>query len=864
MNTPLVENNNKITYLTAMTTIDSNINKKYELREGKLHKTPSAQIHSGEAKKVAVNTCEELKAVLDGLTASQAIITGIYDQDTQKIATTKKASPPETLARCKDHIQENDRYWQCIDIDDDIKGVDTTDPKKVADFIRNVLFEYPTMGVYVRPSSSSRVMLNNEPIKAPSWHVWFKCECLTREELKEYTQAFAWLNGHAEFKKQTASNGVISYPVKSPLDFSVFSRERLFFEAAPTVSGEGLTLVMPSEYIDEGDTITTLDLDTSRGEEAAKVKAAARATITPAQQKARKHNHKLIKAAAPAGSASSGELTLNSTREEILTAYGYMPNHNKTAYSCPSSVSKGYSVNLLDDKELISAHSTSDILNQYQDELGKPCLNILETLACLMFDGDIDEATKNLVTEQFDDVEKKPSQESRNKGELYDILKTTKLGEYAQQVATQIEMPKDTAVLCALGIVSAPVSMLYSVAFRGFGSVSTSLYVATEQPPASGKSFILSTFTRPIQKAIKDMNQRATKANNDKEKEEAKIPYYKAFVSDTTPEALEQLLPNNGGHFCVASAEQALVNTLLGISYSDSKKANNNDLILKGYGGEWHSSSRVNRDGYEGYVFGTVTVVAQNGTIDSILEQSNGTGIAERFLMLSEPHMLGYRDHLSKKPQPDIGLAADYSNAIEGLIKSYEGRRESNPISPNLDTLPELSLLDKSWDSIAEQKQELEALMINGGLYSHELLRGVAGKFDQRVMKLAGVLHVFESYIAGEDMPSNTIHPQYVDMAIKIARLSLDHIYKAMVEKDLIGKTAEEEAIYRILTNTTKGIVWRQLSNSARGVHPFKNYPAEGRTDLIRGVCQNMIDKNMLHVEQEVKSNKTIKRFTAI
>lgn len=868
------------TYLTIVTDSKNDVNKRYSVLEGELSTRPSANIYEAKCSKVEVNTCKELKTILDKLDSNQALITGIYENDTQPIVSSRKLKQNPTLhkgalTRTKDHIIENNSYWQCIDIDDSIPNLDTANPKEVARFVREDIFNHPDMGIYVRASSSSRVKLNDKPIKAPSWHVWFKCDALSRDELKRFVKAWSWLNGLSLYKEVVAKNGVTSFIEKSPLDPSVFTHERLFFESAPTIQGEGLTLFAPDEFIEEGDCLAWLDIELINIDysQAKKLKDEAKALIKPKREKANKKNQEIIKktlsAMTPTGNTEG--FNFNSSREEILLAFGY--EQNGTAFRSPTSTTGQYGLNLLDDPDLISSHNASDPLYQYQEELGKDCLNKSEVLACLLFSGDIEKANQYLVTNSLEGVKVEPAandypldneeEEVRNSGSLYSILKGTKLGEYAGQVADAIQLPRDTAVLAALGIVSAPISMCYTVGFQFGGVVSSSIYAAGEQPPATGKTYLINTFTNPIQKAIGEMNTRAFKENEGNE--EYKVPIYRAFLTDATPEALEGILTGNNGHFCLASSEQAMINTLLGMSYGGVEKKSNNDLILKAYGGEWHSSARISRRGYEGRVFGAVSVIAQSGTIDSILEQSNGTGIAERFLMLAEPHMLGYRDHLTKQARPCLDLVSSYDAAIKGIISTYEDRRASNSASTDYDNLPELKLSDRSWEVIAEKKQELEPLMANSGRFSHDLLRGAVGKFDQRVMKIAAVLHVIESHMTRGDLPAYEISHEFVELGVQVALLSYNQLYDAMSRKGLIGKTAEEETIYRVLTSKSgKGLLWRELCNSVRAVQPFNSYPSKGRVSAIKEVCERMAEKRMLLIQPEYKGGRKVNRITPI
>lgn len=445
---------------------------------------------------------------------------------------------------------------------------------------------------------------------------------------------------------------------------------------------------------------------------------------------------------------------------------------------------------------------------------------------------------------------------------VWDILSSTKLGQFIGDVADFLQFPRDTATLTALGIVSSAVSMRYAVCFKHGTTKPTGLYVVTEQPPSTGKSSVLEAFELPIAKAINEMNNAIATANElDGQKEP---PFYKAFITDATPEALESILHGNFGHFCMASAEQGIVNSMLGVTYGDGGqkgRKSNKDLILKGYSGEWHSSVRTTRKGYSGKVYGAVTVIAQEQTIDTILEQSDGTGVAERFLMLSEPSLLGYRDHTKARPERDGFLELAYRTAVEKLIDEYKATVLRD--SFGYENLHCLHLPAACWDQIHSHQQQIESMIKNGGRYAHSVLRGAAGKFDQRVMKIAAVLHVIESLMNGERI-QDTIKGEYVRMASEITLLSFEQLYQALNKKGLIGRTAEQDAIYRMVCKyEDRGIRWADLHNQLKNIQPFKSYASTGKADKIKEVLKDMVDIGMLALEQVNTGRRSTYKYYA-
>ena len=81
-------------------------------------------------------------------------------------------------------------------------------------------------------------------------------------------------------------------------------------------------------------------------------------------------------------------------------------------------------------------------------------------------------------------------------------------------------------------------------------------------------------------------------------------PIYRYSVSNTTPEALEQIAFNQTGLWNVVSDEAGAINVLLGNMYSEGSLSNA-DIILQAWDGDWLSSSRITRKAGEGYVRGS-------------------------------------------------------------------------------------------------------------------------------------------------------------------------------------------------------------------------------------------------------------------
>lgn len=335
---------------------------------------------------------------------------------------------------------------------------------------------------------------------------------------------------------------------------------------------------------------------------------------------------------------------------------------------------------------------------------------------------------------------------------LHFVDDTHILKQLSLDIAKATYLPPHTVFLMGLGVFSSVGCRRYCVEYQHGGTLPIGLYAIGEQPPAMGKSRAMNTFQQPFYTAEKDVKKTArTRLNelnaidkgelSDQERIEIetcqKVLKSVLFTTNTTAEALEQSLTHSGGYFSAVSSEQGLFNTILGYCYSD--KASNNDLLLNGFDGGYMGSLRVSRDGYFGAVVGGAVMFAQNGGIENLLKASNGTGLAERFLFIAEPHNLGIRD-FTKASIINHDLVEQYSVICERfatyIIESPIGFNE----------LSRLDICADGWRLIAEYRNSIEKHLADGGRYSHIAIRGAAGKVNMQIMKIAANLHLLDNY----------------------------------------------------------------------------------------------------------------------
>jgi hypothetical protein len=414
------------------------------------------------------------------------------------------------------------------------------------------------------------------------------------------------------------------------------------------------------------------------------------------------------------------------------------------------------------------------------------------------------------------------------------------LKKLAIEVAAVFHLPKSTVFLMGLSVFSSVSCRNWLVNYPdNKNSLPIGLYTIAEQPSGVGKSRCLNVFQYPFfeshKSVVKDRQTKINRLLRDKEisgklDEESteelfdlqSIAIPQLYTTNATPEGLERTLAGNKGFFAAISSEQGLFNSLFGKTYSNG--ANNNDVVLNGFDGGFINVNRAGRDGYSGNVTGAVVCFAQQGSVETILDASNGTGLSERFLMLVEAHLLGKRNHKINGFINETLLIA-YNNACAFALGTFTNPNEYNELST-------LFISKAGFDLIDDYKNAIEPHLADGGKYSYPALRGVASKINMQIMKIAANL-----YLLTEDYRctlSPNISDSCVKSAVRIADKLLQHQRKMLVDKGFIGLKAEYEAILDLFKDKPLGyeLTYRQIQQAKKKVKPFFDMPKP--TEAIR------------------------------
>ncbi|WP_262963747.1 DUF3987 domain-containing protein [Methylobacter psychrophilus] len=422
------------------------------------------------------------------------------------------------------------------------------------------------------------------------------------------------------------------------------------------------------------------------------------------------------------------------------------------------------------------------------------------------------------------------------------------LKRFSIQTAAETCLPVNTVFLTGLGVYSAMASRKWVVRYQDHTRLPISLYVAAEQPSGAGKTWDLRKYQAPFTEILRTIADKVffrlkVLTNKEKllpqEKDEyddlkttAKRLQIGLFVSNATPEGLEKTLVSTNGFFSAVSSEQGLFDSLLGRSYKPETSSNNNDVVLNGFDGGYVNCQRVTREGYCGHVIGAVVCFAQTGSIEKVLSASNGTGLAERFLMLAEPHSLGVRDH-TKSVARNVALLQEYAVACNFIKEIFEAPK-------TFKGLDVLRISMTGFSKINDHKNLIEPHLADGGKYAHLSLRGAAGKFDIQVMKVAAILHLLDG---GTTIPE--IADKHVRAAIDIVSQLLEANLNLCKDKGIIGVRAEFTSILSLFENDRKPRTERNIIMSKSQKIPFRDFQGN-KSNLIRATLDDMVKQKVL------------------
>lgn len=427
-------------------------------------------------------------------------------------------------------------------------------------------------------------------------------------------------------------------------------------------------------------------------------------------------------------------------------------------------------------------------------------------------------------------VAKKPFASARTMDEVRPFLElpesiySTVIGRLAVIVADKLEFPEASTFLALLASASSAVSCAYATQYKSRTAVALGLYAIIEQPPATQKSYLLSIGGNAYAMAIGEHNKKiAAKHRENKERDIEKdetLRYGFGMTTDATSAAMDRGLANcSEGRFVVSSAEQSALTSLFPESGTFSS---NNELILKGYAGEYVNGMRGGREAFTGVVQGSIILIAQSGSSKRVIVASNGTGMAERFFFMAEPTMLGGRE--LKGEFPHSRDTAPFETACQKCVELYSDRILA-PKGGEREILDPVKLnkvvpTDNGYDMILARRREREYELGLLGEQGETIVLSWLGKYETHVLKVASVLHVIES-LGNGCYPPETIPDDMIKIGMDFVDMLAEHMGEIMHDAGESGTEAEEDCFIEVLSQ--KPLSRREVLLKAKNRKPFRS-----------------------------------------
>ena len=409
-----------------------------------------------------------------------------------------------------------------------------------------------------------------------------------------------------------------------------------------------------------------------------------------------------------------------------------------------------------------------------------------------------------------------------------DELMDTVIGRLAERTAECLEFPEASVFMALLSTASSIVSTAYAVQYDTGKSVSLGLYTVIEQPPATKKSWLLGIGLDPYKKAMAAHNRKVSgkireAKERDMEPSDALRPGF-YYTTDPTSAAMDgHMAFCSEGRFVVASAEQSAFMSL----FPDGAFPSNNELLLKGWAGEDVAGMRTTRKAYEGTAQGSITLVAQPGSSKRVLSASGGSGLAERFIFICEPDLLGFRKHegirITNEEQ------ADYIRSTQSCIDIYSNKilsfaNSEERVIYDPENLIQLRPTDQArYEFLLRARKnepKMRALKDSGDM----VMLSWVGKFETFVLKIAAIIHVFDCHASGCKVPE-IIPDRVIFSSMELVDILSAHVQQLIRDAGESGSDAEESAVISVLE---RPMVMRSLRDKLRGRKPFRSMPGSG------------------------------------
>ena len=249
-----------IAHVSIFSSASGPVVKRFSMVGDQVEATASARIHTGKARSVRADGPEELKELLDGLGANEAVGLGILETVNQTFPlVTKDALRAGAVSRSGEFFRHNEGAgWGLLDVD--TKDLPPSVYAKLAgdDIVADIFRAVPELketAHLIRPSSSAGIIKPDGTVrKATGTHAFIRLQYAPNlPQLLQVMHDRCWAAGLG-FMKLSKAGHVLE---RSPIDMAVAGAERLIFEAPPIVHPP-LSRVRPPDRLNHGGSLSDL------------------------------------------------------------------------------------------------------------------------------------------------------------------------------------------------------------------------------------------------------------------------------------------------------------------------------------------------------------------------------------------------------------------------------------------------------------------------------------------------------------------------------------------------------------------------------------------------------------------------------
>ena len=250
--------------------VDSTLAKEFVLDEsGEIVKKSHAQLSRGLAKTETLeHGLESLPGLIADLEPHECLSTGVFDVPKCRVIAQSAENPSDSSFpvrhRTKEAMRQPSLGLILLDHDPSARMPERFKCNRPSELMALLVEAIPILADagWVGRGSSSQGVFNKKTRKpypgVGGLHVFIASTVINLDQLKEYLEARIWLAGYGFV--ELARNG--RRLLRTPIDLSVLSPERLIFEAAP-ILGPGVAKEEPQWEQQAGDLLDLASIDIS-------------------------------------------------------------------------------------------------------------------------------------------------------------------------------------------------------------------------------------------------------------------------------------------------------------------------------------------------------------------------------------------------------------------------------------------------------------------------------------------------------------------------------------------------------------------------------------------------------------------------